>query len=273
MSVTTLPDLAAAHEVSAEQVAEFHHNGHILLRGVASTEEVAAYRNVILAAREQFGAERTPLEQRDTYGKAFLKGMNLWPKDEGVRRFVLAARFGRIAADLLGVGGVRVYHDQALLKEAGGGITPWHQDQHYWPLDTDDTITMWMPLVDVSPEMGTMHFASGSHREGYLGDMPISDDSEQRFEEFIQKRGYKIAPGVAMNAGDATFHYGWTLHGAPGNTTARTREVITVIWYADGARVTEPNNLNRQRDLERWMPGMEPGDLAASLLNPLVFNR
>ena len=149
MSASMLPDLSAVYDVSPVQVAEFQRNGHILLPSVASSEEVAAYRSVILAAREQFGAERTPLESRDTYGKAFLKGMNLWTKDEGVRRFVLASRFARIAADLLGVEGVRIYHDQALLKEPGGGITPWHQDQHYWPLNTDNTVTMWMPLMDV----------------------------------------------------------------------------------------------------------------------------
>ena len=269
----TLPDLGSGYNVSAVQAAQFQRNGHILLRRVASSEEVAAYRTVILAARERFGAERTPLESRDTYGRAFLKGMNLWPKDDGVRRFVLASRFARIAADLLGVEGVRIYHDQALLKEPGGGITPWHQDQHYWPLDTDDAITMWMPLVHVSPEMGTMRFASGSHVAGYLGDMPISDDSEQKLEEYIRSRGYRIAPGVAMEAGDATFHRGWTLHGAPANATDRTREVMTVIWYADGARVTQPDNASRQRDLERWLPGLRPGDLAATELNPLVFRR
>ena len=197
--------------------------------------------------------------------------MNLWSKDEGVRRFVLARRFAAIVANLLGVEGVHVYHDQALLIESGGGITPWHQDQHYWPLDTDNTITMWMPLVDVSPAMGTMRFASGSHWDGYLGDMPISDDSEQKFEASIRGRGFSIVAGVAMNAGDATFHYGWTLHGAPANRTDRMREVMTVIWYADGARVTEPDNTNRQRDLERWPPSLRPGDLAASELNPLVF--
>lgn len=273
MNPEILPDLAARYDVSAEHVTEFRRKGHILLRSIVSSEEAAAYRSVILAAREQFGAEWTPLENRDTYGKAFLKGMNLWLKDEGLRRFVLAGRFAKIAADLLGVEDVRVYHDQALRKEPGGGITPWHQDQHYWPLDTDNTITMWMPLVDVSPEMGTMRFASGSHLDGYLGDMPISDDSEKQFEEYIQSRGYKIAPGVAMQPGDATFPYGWTLHGAPANATDRTREVMTVIWYADGARVTEPDNFNRQRDLERWMPGLKPADLAASELNPLVFRR
>jgi len=121
--------------------------------------------------------------------------------------------------------------------------------------------------------MGTMRFASGSHLDGYLGDMPISDDSEQKFEEYIQSRGYTIVPGAAMKAGDATFHFGWTLHGAPANATDRMREVMTVIWYGDGARVTAPDNFSRQRDLERWMPGLQPGDLAASELNPLVFHR
>jgi hypothetical protein len=268
-----LPELEATYDLTPSQIEAFQSDGHLLLRSVASPGEIAAYRPVILAAREQFGADRTPLESRDTYGKAFLKGINLWEKDENVRRFVQARRFGKLAADLLGADGVRVYHDQALLKEPGGGLTPWHQDQHYWPLDTDKTITMWMPLVDLTAEMGTMHFASGSHRSGYLGDAPISDESEQRFEDFIRSQGFAVTTGPAMAAGDATFHYGWTLHGAPPNTTDRTREVMTVIWFADGARVTEPDNANRRRDLARWFPGLKPGDLAASELNPSVYSR
>ena len=76
-----------------------------------------------------------------------------------------------------------------------------------------------------------------------------------------------------MKAGDATFHCGWTLHGAGANATDRVREVMTVIWYADGARVTQPDNASRERDLERWLPGLKAGDLAATELNPLVFLR
>ncbi len=268
-----LPDLSSNYPVPPEEIVRFRRDGHVLLRGVATSEEVAAYRPVILAARDQFGAEMAPMEQRDTYGKAFLKGMNLWEKDAGVRRFVLSRRFAKLAADLLGVQGVRIYHDQALLKEPGGGITPWHQDQHYWPLDTDQTVTMWMPLVDVSAEMGTLRFATESHRLRYLGNIPIGDESESRFEDYIRSRGLRIAPGVGMPAGDATFHYGWTLHGAPANATRRLREAMTIIWFADGARVTEPDNANRKRDLARWLPGLSAGDLAASSLNPLAFHR
>jgi ectoine hydroxylase-related dioxygenase (phytanoyl-CoA dioxygenase family) len=81
---------------------------------------------------------------------------------------VLSKRFARVAATLLDVESVRLYHDQALCKEPGGGRTPWHQDQYYWPLDTDRTITLWMPVVDVPADVGSMTFASGSHRLGDL---------------------------------------------------------------------------------------------------------
>jgi len=197
--------------------------------------------------------------------------MNLWAADQEVSRFVLAPRFARIAAILMGVEGVRIYHDQALLKEPGGGITPWHQDQHYWPLDTSNTITMWMPMVDVTPEMGTLRFASGSHREGYLGNLPISDQSETALDAVVQARGFTVTQTPSMQAGDATFHYGWTLHSAPGNCTDRLREVMTIIWFADGARVIVPDNPSRARDLERWLAGLKPHDLAAGKVNPLCW--
>jgi len=263
--------LQEEYPLDASQTAQFQRDGHILLRSVAKPEMVAYFRPLILAARDRHGPKATPLEQRDAYGRAFLKGMNLWATDQEVSRFVLAPRFARIAAALMGVKGVRIYHDQALLKEPGGGITPWHQDQQYWPLDTSYTVTMWMPLVDVAPDMGTLRFASGSHREGYLGNLPISNESEATLDAFVHAHGFPVTQIPSIQAGDATFHYGWTLHSAPANCTDRLREVMTVIWFADGARVIAPDNPSRTRDLERWLPGLKPGDKAASKLNPLCW--
>jgi ectoine hydroxylase-related dioxygenase (phytanoyl-CoA dioxygenase family) len=270
MEKIQLPDISVSYPLTQEDITSYQRDGHVLLRGVLSLEEVRAYEPYIAAAVHNFTTEMRPLAERDTYGKAFLQIMNLWVRDEFVRRYVLAQRFANIAADLMGVKGVRLYHDQALFKEPGGGITPWHQDEFYWPLDTDKTITMWMPLVNVTPPMGTLRFASGSHREGYLGDLPISDQSEETFYQFVTQHGYPIMPAPTMAAGDATFHSGWTLHTAPGNSTAIMREVMTVIYFADGARASQPDNKNRVADLASWLPGIQPGDLAASPLNPLV---
>ena len=77
-----------------------------------------------------------------------------------------------------------------------------------------------------------------------------------------------------MQAGDATFHSGWTLHSAPGNASETTREVMTVIFFEDGVRVMpKPDNQNRLNDLEAWLPGVKPGELAASKLNPVVYHK
>jgi ectoine hydroxylase-related dioxygenase (phytanoyl-CoA dioxygenase family) len=260
------------YPLKAEQIASFQQNGHILLRGVATAAELAVYAPAIRQAAAKYSTETRPLAERDTYGKAFLQIMNLWQRDEVVRRFVLARRFARIAAELMGVRGVRLYHDQALFKEAGGGPTPWHQDQYYWPLDTDKTITMWMPLSEVTPEMGPMTFASGSHRQGYLGKFPISDESQATFQKFVEEHHFLLAKGQAMQAGDVTFHAGWVLHSAPGNTTEKMREAMTVIYFPDGVRISEPSNKNQIADLQTWLPGQQPGEIAASPLNPLLYS-
>src|SRR3982751_6094643 len=156
-------DLSSEYPVSKEMIREYQANGHILCRGLASKQEVEFYRQAILDGVQKLNTERRKMEERDTYGKAFLQIFNLWRQNETLKKFVLAKRFAHVAAQLMGVERVRLYHDQALFKEPGGGHTPWHQDQYYWPLDTKNTVTMWMPLVDISTDMGIMKFASGTH--------------------------------------------------------------------------------------------------------------
>ena len=267
-----LPDLSSDYPLTDAQISAFQNDGYALLRGVCSPDEIAAYREVLNRAAYLRNTETRPMAERDTYARAFLQIMNLWVNDEAVRKYVLARRFAKIAADLMGVDGVRIYHDQALYKEAGGGLTPWHQDQFYWPLDTDKTVTMWMPLVDVPIETGALTFAAGSHKEGFLGHLAISDESQETWDKLVKERGYDVV-NSAMRAGDATFHTGWTLHTAPPNSGPHTREVMTIIYFADGTLALEPDNENRANDLAGWLPGIQPGELAASAINPLVYKK
>lgn len=260
-----------SYPINGQQKADFWKNGHILLSSVATAGDIAVYSPAISDATNRHSTEQRKLENRDTYGKAFLQITNLWRHDERVKEFVFAKKFAQLAADLLGVEKVRLYHDQALFKEPEGGCTPWHQDQYYWPLDTEKTITMWMPLVDINERMGMLTFASGSHRFGALGSVEISDESENVYNKYIAAKGFPIEKADSMKAGDATFHFGWTIHSAgPNNSTEKMREVITIIYFADGAKITQPQNEHQHADLEAWLGGKLPGESADSYLNPVL---
>ena len=266
-----LPDIDSEYKLSTSEINKFREDGHILLRHLLEAQEVAVYRDVIAEAALKYNTEKRALSERDTYGKAFLQIMNLWRIDEHVKKFVFSKRFAKVAADLLGVKNVRLYHDQALFKEAGGGPTPWHQDQYYWPIDTSNTITMWMPLVDINIEMGMLTFASGSHKNGLVFDYEISDESSHAYDKYVSENKYPITQATTMKAGDATFHYGHTIHNAPGNASNMMRQVMTIIYVADGGRITKPRHKYQENDLKTWMMSKPVGSLIDSELNPRLL--
>lgn len=270
-AISQLPELNDFKKINLENINEFQEKGHTLVEQVLSADEIAVYRPVIVNAAEKYNTEKRKMEERDTYGKAFLQVMNLWRSDEDVKKFVLSKRLAKIAADLMGVKNVRIYHDQALFKEAGGGPTPWHQDQYYWPIDTDNTITLWMPLMDIDADMGMLTFASGSFKKGAIFDFEISDESESAFDDYVYKEKFPISRAQTMKAGDATFHRGFTIHHAPGNNSDKMREVMTIIYVADGARVSQPKHQWQRNDHAKWLMGKPVGELIDSALNPKIL--
>ncbi|WP_395340690.1 phytanoyl-CoA dioxygenase family protein [Ningiella sp. W23] len=264
--------------VSASDIAAYQQNGHVRINQVCEKKNIDDFRhqvNLSVNKRKEM-INLAPLEERSTYDKAFLQIMNIWVENPQLAKWILSKRFAGVAAQLMGVEKVRIYHDQALFKEPSGGFTPWHQDQHYWPLETDNCITMWMPLMDITRDMGTLNFASGTSKVGYLGDMPISDDSEAYLSKLCAEQGFDIANYGNMEAGDATFHSGWCLHGAGPNLTNTLREVMTIIWYEDNTKIIarpDPQNrwnASRENDLATWLPGCSEGEEAASEINPLI---
>jgi len=266
------PYFTSEYPLSEEQILSYRRDGHIILRNIASSEELKSVRPALLHAVDDVTTKGERQGKISDYGKMFTQVTNVWRMNESAREFVFARRFAKMAADLMGVSGVRLYHDQALIKEPGGKSTPWHQDYYYWPLDTENTITMWMALVDISKEMGSMSFVSGSHHDSSYSILPISDTSQNYFDRIIAENG-KEPVTYELRAGDATFHSGRLLHSAHANSSGTRREVMTIIYYADGTRLLQPDNDHRRVDMEVFHPGQVPGDLAASPLNPLLYSQ
>lgn len=261
--------LGQPYSLKQGQIEFYRENGYLKLKDVFAAEALDRYRRRIAAKVEELNTQHLPMEMRSTYDKAFLQIMNLWTRSEEVREFVFGKRLARIAAELMGCHGVRIYHDQALYKEPGGGITPWHADQYYWPVSSDKMVTAWVPLQDTPLEMGPLAFCEKSHRFQIGRDLEIGDESELTLKRALEKFHTEETP---FALGDVSFHSGWTFHRAGANTTARPREVMTIIYMDEDIRLTKPKNKNQIVDIERWCPGAEVGKVLATVLNPVIYS-
>ena len=112
------------------------------------------------------------------FSRAFLQTFNLHEHSPELEGFCLSSRFGKIAADLMGVNAVRHYYNKPMFKEPSSWITPWHQDGPHWPITSNNMLTMWIALVDIDYDMGPVRFASKTHKNKYYGPKGIMDLSD-----------------------------------------------------------------------------------------------
>lgn len=264
-----MDELSIDYQLTTEQIDSYRRDGFVKLPHVLSQAVLTEYGDEFTRLVHELNNQALPLAERNTYGKAFLQIPNLWEHSEMVKTFVLCRRLGKIAAELMGVGGVRMYHDQALYKEPGGGFTPWHVDQFYWPLSNDNSITAWIPLQAVPLEMGPLSFCVGSHKLLKNRDLSISDESEQKIGRTLHDYPKSVSP---FAAGDVSFHSGWTFHRAGPNRSDQMRAVMTIIYMEDGMRVAPPKNESQQRDWDRWLPGAQLGEIIDTHLNPVIYS-
>jgi ectoine hydroxylase-related dioxygenase (phytanoyl-CoA dioxygenase family) len=265
-------DLDSEYRVSPEQIARFQKDGYIKLKNVLSPEVLEHYGKEITRLVLLLSKQDKPLEQRSTYGKAFLQIMNLWKQSELVKEFVFGRRLARIASDLMQTQGVRMYHDQALYKEAGGGYTPWHVDQFYWPLSTEKSVTAWIPLHAVPLDNGPLSFSVGSQRIKIGRDLDISDDSQRIMDEQLKLSNLPVDE-TPFDLGEVSFHLGFTFHRAGPNQLSKAREVMTIIYMDRDMRLAEPKNPQQKQDWDVWCPGATIGEIINSPMNPVLYSR
>jgi ectoine hydroxylase-related dioxygenase (phytanoyl-CoA dioxygenase family) len=242
----------------------------IKLKQVLNEETLQFFNTAITNRVNRMKSVEVAMEERSTYGKAFLQLFNLWCEDEVVKHLIFSKRLAKIATDLMQTDGVRMYHDQALFKEGGGGITPWHADQYYWPLETDKTVTAWIPLQATSLELGPLEISAGSHQIVDGRALEISDESELVIQEKLKVTNFKhvIEP---FDAGEISFHSGWVFHRAGANSSNQMRKVMTIIYMDKNMKLKQPENKNQINDWNTWCPGARVGEIINSALNPILF--
>jgi ectoine hydroxylase-related dioxygenase (phytanoyl-CoA dioxygenase family) len=260
------------YSLNEEQISFYKQNRFIKLKQVLNKESLEFFNAVITKQVNEMNQENTSLEERTTYGKAFLQLFNLWLENSSVKELIFSKRLAKIASDLMEVDGVRLYHDQALFKEGGGGITPWHADQYYWPLDSDKTITAWIPLQATPLEMGPLEFSAGSHTIIEGRELEIGDESEEIMQQKLRVTDFKHVI-EAFDLGEISFHSGWVFHRAGANQSNEMRKVMTIIYMDKDIKLKNPENKNQEHDWKTWCPGAKVGEIIHSPINPILYSK
>lgn len=255
--------------VAPELVEQFARDGFAVVPDLLTSDELERFGTAVDAAvaHRRQGEER-PLAERTRYEQSFMQCINLWEDNQGVRPLTFHPKVGQAAAELLGVERLRLWHDQALYKEAGGLDTEPHQDHPYWPIREHDQVTAWVPFDGSTEELGCMGYLPGSHRAGLDQFVDIFFSSIPN--DILEQPGVRDVEPVFVEVprGSVAFHHGLTVHLAKPNTTSSVRRVYTMIYFRDGC-----TRSSRMQHFSVDRAGIEVGDVIAGDVTPVAWPR
>lgn len=261
------------HELSAEQIARYQQDGALVIEGFLDADELAAWRACVdeaVANRQDRKMAHSDWKSGDSYyDRVFTQRLNLWMDHDGMRELMLDPRLGQMAVELAGVEGIRIWHDQALIKEPWANPTAWHLDNPYWSFSSRNAISIWVALDDATLSNGCLYFMPGTHREATFENSGITQEIADLFRVYPQwkERSPMAAP---MKAGDCSFHNGLLAHGAGANMTPGRRRAMTCAYMPDG------EVFNGQKNVlpDAYIETLSEGDvLDNDELNPLIYTR
>jgi phytanoyl-CoA hydroxylase len=234
-------------EVTEQQEKSYAERGFLVVENFLDDDELQEWRAAVDHAVETRGQQRLSFrsagkenpaaaksEEQEYYDHVFTQRNNLWQTDEHIRRLLLQPALGRYVADLAGIDGVRIWHDQALIKEPYSNPTAFHLDVPYWSFTSADAITIWLALDDATIQNGCLYYVPGSHLARKFDNVNISSRIGSLFDVYPEWAEVPPVP-CPVSAGGALLHNGLTFHGAGANMTPGRRRAMTCAYMPDGA--------------------------------------
>lgn len=259
-------------DISAAQIEHYQIQGSLLVESFLNEEELGTWRTCVdeaVSARQDRKLANSDARSGDSYyDKVFTQRLNLWMDHDGVRKLMLDARLGHMAAQLADVEGIRIWHDQALIKEPWANPTGWHLDNPYWSFSSRQAISIWVALDDVTHDNGCLYFLPGTHKTATWENASISPDMGALFQQYPQWAG-QSAVSAPMKAGSCSFHNGLLAHGAGANMTPGRRRAMTCAYMPDG------ETFNGQANVlpPDYVSSLSVGDvLDSNEFNPLIYH-
>jgi phytanoyl-CoA hydroxylase len=233
--------------LNEQQVQQYRDQGFLAVEGFLDAKELETWRRVTGAAVEmrlrQRGWDHMNNQGTDDYyAKVFTQCLRLADISTEMAGLIYDPEIGRMAATLAGVDGIRLWHDQALIKPPFGNPTAWHLDVPYWSFFSRDAISIWVALDDATLMNGCMCYLPGTHRQARFDNAGIGPQLDALFKVYPEWLNIDVV-AVPCRAGTAVFHNGLTAHGAGANMTNRPRRAMTCGFMPDGATFNGQKNI------------------------------
>ena len=157
---------------------------------------------------------------------------------EQIKSLGLNERVVEIAGTLLQTKSIRLFSDSLICKKPqlrnSPGNVGWHTDKAYWPTcSSDQLITAWIPMQDVTVEMGPLCILESSHLweqnqelRSYFG---FNKTDLHSFEEYMMVNKLTLKKRMmTLKAGQVSFHHANTIHCSEPNKSDIDRLSLSV---------------------------------------------
>lgn len=260
-------------EITPAQISFYRENGFVVIHDFLAPEELKTWRQCVHEAVAQRAdrklADGSMRSGDSYYDNVFVQRINLWQDHAGMRELMFDPRIGKMAAELAGVEGIRIWHDQALIKQPWANATGWHLDNPYWSFSSRDAISIWVALDDATLENGCLYFIPGSHKTATFDNVGIGQNMGDLFRVYPQWAGLHSI-SAPMKAGSCSFHNGLVAHGAGANMTPGWRRAMTCAYMPDGSTFNGKKNILSDDTIAR----LKVGDLLDDdYQNPLIYHK
>lgn len=259
--------------LSREQIHTYRERGFLIIEDFLNSKELQLWQKYVkeaVANRDGFKLPKRKWKSGDShYDHVFVQCFNLWQDHEGVRTLMFDTRLGKLATELAGVDGVRIWHDQALIKEPWANPTAWHTDSPYWSFSSPEAISIWVALDDMTPENGCLYFIPGTHKtrgEKSIGTEANMGDLFTLYPDW----GSQDAEPAIMKAGSCCFHNAHVAHAAGPNMTPKRRRAMTCNYMPVGSTFNGNPGILSEEELAKREVGEVFDD---NDLHPLVYQK
>ncbi len=269
------------NQITEGQIDSYQKNGFVIIEDFLSSNELDDWREAVAEAIQEREGRKFPdkdvkigeddgiNEDADYYGKVFDQLLNLWQTNERMKNIMWDERIGQMAAQLSRQDGIRIWHDQTLIKRPWANPTAWHLDTPFWSFDHREALSIWVALDDATLENGCLFFIPGSHKKTTFENPGITKNMDAVFDFYPQFKQSQSIPAV-MKAGSCSFHNGLCIHGAHANMTPGFRRAMTCAYMPDGSVFNGQQNVLSDEQVAKLKVGDPLND---DRQNPLIYSR